>query len=145
MRRCVPALVASLLLPLSLPAFAAYKCDVNGSVVYRDQPCTDGKETQLAAPATISAKDVADAESAAKRDKAEATRLERERHKREAADEKRMNIARREAAVKERKCGVLAQRLKWAEEDARKAAGKSAAKAERRKRRAKEAYELQCR
>jgi hypothetical protein len=144
MRRCVPAIMASLLLPLSLPVFAAYKCDVNGTVVYSDQPCAAGKQTQLAAPAAVSEKDATDAASAARRDKAELTRLESERRKREAADEKRAAQARREAAMKERKCGVLAQRVKWAEEDASRAAGKSAAKAERRKRRAKEAYELQC-
>jgi hypothetical protein len=137
-------MLASLLLSLSLPAFAVYKCESNGKTVYSDTPCPDGKQVQLASATAVAEPDAARARQDAKQEKAEATRLEKERHKREAAEEKQAKIAARSAAVRKRKCETLAQRVKWSEEDAARAAGRSTEKAKRKARRAAESYDLQC-
>lgn len=144
MRRCLPAILVSLLTSISLPAFAAYKCESNGKVTYSDTPCLGGKQSELAGNAAVSEQEAAHARQEAKREKAELKQLEKDRHKQEAVEEKQAKFAARDAARKNNKCALLAQRVKWSEEDASHAAGKFAEKAKRKARRTAESYELQC-
>jgi len=131
--------LASLLLSMSLPAFAVYKCESNGGTTYGDTACPDSKQVDLHT-ASVAPQAAAKAQFDAQREKAEAARLEKERHKREAAQDKRIAAA----AARQKKCNALAQRAKWSEEDAGKASRKSATKAKNKARRAEETYNLQC-
>ncbi|HYD62311.1 MAG TPA: DUF4124 domain-containing protein [Noviherbaspirillum sp.] len=142
MRRLL--LTSLLSLSFSLPAFAAYKCEANGKITYSDIPCADGKQVEIAGVASVSETDAARARQQAKSEKAELARIERERRKEEAAADKKAQLAARNAAVKNSKCSSMAQRVKWSEEDAARATGKSVEKARLKARRLAESYELQC-
>lgn len=141
------SLLMCFLLAISVPALAAYKCELGGKVTYSDVPCLDGKGQELkqTEPNTVSSRDAAQATQQSVREKKELTRLETLRHKREAIEEKEARQAARVAASKRKKCESLAQRVKWAQEDAAHAAGRTAEKAKRKARRLDEKYELECR
>lgn len=138
-------LLTSSLLLLSQPAFAIYKCNNGEKISYRDTPCTDGKGTDIT-------DQVQDKRSTAatetmrrtSQQKQEAERLAAERHKREAQDDKARRIVARSTALKAKKCASLAQRVKWANEDAASASGKAAEKAKRKARRITDSYQVQC-
>ena len=140
------SLLMCLLLAISVPVFAAYKCEVGGKVTYSDVPCPDGKGKELKQPEpnTASSRNAAQATQQNARDKKELTRLETQRHKREAIEEKEARQAARAAASHRKKCDTLAQRVKWDQEDAAHAAGRSAEKAKRKARRMDEKYALEC-
>ncbi|MBI1891846.1 MAG: DUF4124 domain-containing protein [Burkholderiales bacterium] len=135
-----------LLWSLCWAAHAAYKCEVNGSVIYSDQPCAAGKSVHIAEPPKPSVSNVTASERKLAREKAEIKRLESARQKREAREEKtRMYAERREVAM-QKKCGHLAQRKKWAEEDAaRSGSFRARETAKTKARRAAERYDLECR
>jgi len=134
------ALLAGVLLLVTAPAFAVYKCEAGGMVSYSDAPCSEGKLLDIAP----SAGDAKDTQQRLAREKAELTRLENERHKREAKEAQAQLRADRVRASYDKKCSALARRVKWAREDAASATGKSAEKTKRRARRAQEQYEGDC-
>jgi hypothetical protein len=139
-------LLLSLLVSISAPALAIYKCESNGKVTYSDEACRGGKVIELPEPTgkTLLSSDAASARRQVAHEKSEVKRLENERHKREAAEDKQQQRVARLHAVKQKKCASLAMRQKWSEEDAAAAIGKSAGKAKRRARRKAEQYENEC-
>lgn len=136
------SLLISLLALVSSPALAVYKCESGGATSYSETPCPGGKAIDVsdrAAPAAA-----AQAQLQAARDKKELARLENARHKREAIEEKEQQRQARAYAARQKKCLSLAQRSKWATEDAAKAVGKSAAKLKLKAHRLDEKYALEC-
>lgn len=133
-------LLAGLFLALSMPAFAIYKCEVDGKFSYDETPCPNGKALDLA----VSAPDAASARQQASREKSALRHLENDRHKREAREEKEQRRAARAYASRQKKCATLARRRKWADEDLASAKLKSIEKAKRKSRRLTEEYDAQC-
>ena len=135
------ALMTILLLSSSLPALAMYKCEDGGKISYSDTACAvNGREIDIAVPPA----DAAGADKRLAREKSELKRLESDRHKREAREEKeQLRIAHAQASRK-KKCDTLARRVKWAEEDAGLATGRAADKARRKARRMNEQYDGEC-
>jgi sRNA-binding protein len=130
------------------PAFAAaYKCESSGRTVYSDAPCPDGAELDLknTPGGAVSDTDAKKSGAQAAHNKAELKRLENERHKREAGEEKENKKAAREQDKKRKYCSKLAMRKKWAEDDARSSVGKSSDKAKRKASHMAEQYAMECR
>jgi hypothetical protein len=140
------ALLLCLLVSVSAPAMAVYKCESRGKTTYSDTPCVEGKSQELSNRqiVTASESDTAEAQRQLAQDKREARRLESARLRREAAEEKERSRIAKAHASKKKQCASLALRKKWSDEDAADAAGKSAEKARRNARRAAEKYELEC-
>lgn len=136
------SLLIALLLPFCAPAFAVYKCETGAAVSYTDAPCPGGAPLAIS-PAPANA-DARQAERQLAQQKKDLQQLETQRHRREAAEEKRQARLARAAAARQEKCAASALRVQWAEEDARRAAGKAAPKAIRKARRAAEKHQLEC-
>lgn len=136
------ALLLALLMSCSAPALALYKCESDGKISYSDLPCTKGRT--LDTLEASAAAGPSDSQQRLAADKAEAFRLEQARHKREDKEERAQRQAARAAASRHKKCQSLALTQRWAQEDARLAAGKSAEKARIKARRSTEKYELSC-
>lgn len=138
MRRllCILLLSAS-----ALPAWAAFKCDEGGATVYSDVPCPGAEPFKL----DKSGRPPSDAAKQLEKDKKELREMQRSRRRQEARLDKEQQRAARSAAVVERRCVRLARELRWAEQDAAAAAGKRAARARLKARRAAEAYQETCR
>jgi hypothetical protein len=135
-----------LLALVAAPAFAIYKCESNGQVTYGDAACRGSKALSLenSIDTEVRASNVVNAKEQLAREKKEVTRLEKERHKREAAEEKEQTKIAKSDAVKRKRCSTLALRKKWADEDGAAATGKSREKAQRKARRAAETHQAEC-
>ncbi|OGS97018.1 MAG: hypothetical protein A3K04_06260 [Gallionellales bacterium RBG_16_56_9] len=136
-------LLISLLLVFCTPALAVYKCEAGGHISYADTPCPGGKKVDTTNQG-VAASDASQARQQLARQKSEVRRLERERHQREAVAERQQRQNARAYAAKKKQCASLALQQRWAEDDARKAAGKATPKAVRKARRAAEKYQLAC-
>ena len=145
------ALSLSLSLLVAAPAWAIYKCETDGKVTYSDAACANGKTLNVdtskgntgMAPSQT-AKDKA-------KDQAQAQRLEREHAKAVSQQIKAQQKTEREAAraklvedKQKRKCALLAQRKKWADEDVRTATVKNLEKSRRKSLRINEQYQAEC-
>jgi hypothetical protein len=123
-----------------------FKCTLQGKVSYGAFPCAAGESVEIKVPSAPS--DLEGHVASLARQKDSADRLERERHKREAADEREQARAGRAAAVYRKKCGLLKLDVQWAAEDAVSAsadvANKAAAKARLKARRAAQKLALEC-
>lgn len=134
-----PALFLWMALGVTAPASAVYKCESAGKVSYNDLPCDGGKALDLnTAPAADSAG------AAHVQEKRKLKALERERHRREAAEERDLKKASKESAARHRKCETYARRQKWANEDVAKSTGIANEKAKRKAQRITEEYEAKC-
>jgi hypothetical protein len=139
-------LLAALLLSLSLPALAVYKCETSGKVIYSDAPCLKGNSTDLGDIANKStAADIAQANSQNSQEKKQLKQLETARHKREAEDDKQQQKIAKAEASKKKKCASLALKKKWSKENAENATGKKRESAKRKAHQLAEKYELECR
>ena len=136
------ALLLALLMSCSAPVFAVYKCELDGKITYSDLPCTNGKT--LSTLEASAAAETGDSRQRLAADKAEALRLERARHRRENQEERAQRQMARAAASQRKKCQSLALTQRWAQEDARQAAGKSVEKARTKAHRLAEKYALTC-
>lgn len=134
------ALMALCLLSFSIPALAVYKCVEGGKVSYSDLACPGGRQLDIAVPAT----DAASAKQRLAQEKSALQRLENDRHKREAKEEKEQLRIAHAMASRKRKCDALARRVKWAEEDSRLAHGRLAEKTKRKAHRLVEQYDGEC-
>jgi hypothetical protein len=74
----------------------------------------------------------------------ELARLQKERHQREAKEEKEYKSSAKSAAAMKKKCAVLEQHKRWADEDLASATGMAASKAKTKARRAAEKYLEAC-
>jgi hypothetical protein len=135
-------LLISVLLSISVPALAAYKCESGGKVTYSDTPCEGGK--MVSAGDSPSSSETAKASRQAEQDKLKLKRIENGRHKQEVQEERERQQAARANAVKRSKCAALERRAKWSNEDAARATGKNANKAKLKARRTSEHYEAEC-
>jgi len=137
-------LAAALLLSCALPAQAAYKCSIDGKVVYGDQPCPDGKALKLSGNEHVAPADAAAARQRAEHERRLLASIEttREREQSRAAAEARRAAVR--ASAEKKNCDALALRVKWKEEDVRTATGRSVERARRDARRALETWTLRC-
>ena len=137
----------NILLPLMLLVFSTHahainKCEFNGKVTYSEQPCLEGKSTEIAEPPPPT--DPVGAKKIAATEKKEANRLHNERLKSEAKVDKEREKIQRSALAKKKKCASLEQRRKWAEEDVSKAEWQAKEKKKLIARRAGEKYALEC-
>ncbi|TFV86055.1 DUF4124 domain-containing protein [Oxalobacteraceae bacterium OM1] len=119
---------------------AAYKCEADGKVTYGDTPCVGGTVISATPPDDAHA-----ARERAARERKTLDGIEKDRRKEEVREARERARAAKTAATHQTACRKLALRQRWAEEDARAAAGKSAEKAKRKARRAAEALDAQCR
>lgn len=124
---------ACALLCSATPALAqVIKCVEDGKISYGSAPCTGGKDLPPVDPAT--------AQSNTAHLKAVGDQMARERHQREAQEERE----RQKAAVHRRHCDRLRLRKKWSDEDAARASASQKAKAQRHARREAEVLALSC-
>jgi hypothetical protein len=129
----------------SASAFAIYKCEVQGRIIYSDEKCVDGKTTAIeTANTTVSAAALNEAAERSRREKDALRHLQSSRHKEEAAEEKARQKKLRASEALHKKCQTMAMKLKWSEEDAADATGKSAEKARRTALRHREKYRAEC-
>lgn len=140
-RAAAGKLVILMMLCLASPAWAIFKCDSGGRTIYTDTPCDGGKELKV--DATVP-DDAAAASRQAAQEKRQLKTLERERYKREAADERALKKASREGAARHKKCAAHALRQKHAREDVARTTGLANEKAKRKAQRITEAYEAEC-
>jgi Domain of unknown function (DUF4124) len=122
-------------------AFAVIKCESNGKITYSDEPCRNGRQLDISSAPAPDAD--ADARRAA-REKHELQRLEGQRRRQEAKDDKERARAAKANATKQKKCVTLALHKRWADEDAASATGKAADKVKRKAHRAGEKFESEC-
>lgn len=124
-------------------AGAVYKCTADGKVSYSDVPCAaSATATTLEAPAAPPADAAAGAEL--RRQQKQADTLQKARLKREEREERESARAARDAAARRKKCDQLRLKKRWADEDARRAAGPATEAARLRAQRAGEAMALEC-
>ena len=136
-------LLLLVLLTISAPALAIYKCESAGRTVYSDAPCHDGKGAAL----DIDTRPSGDPEAAQQQlsqEKRELQRIENARQKQQAIDQRERRKLYKASEAKKKKCADLALRKKWADEDASSAHPKSQERAKRTARRATEKHELEC-
>lgn len=136
-------LLVALAMTCCTPAFALYKCEVNGQTTYSDTLCPGGKLVDNI-PESSSAADANHAQRQLAQQKNDAQQLANQRHKREAIEEKQQQRNARTNVAKQKKCAASALHKKWAEEDAAKATGKASPKALQKARRAAEKHALEC-
>jgi hypothetical protein len=134
------AILLCFLVSLSAPALALYKCKSGDTITYSDQQCPGGEALNAGNPPG----DAAKARKQAAEEKKELHRLENARRRREAQEQKEQQRAAHEHAVKQKRCTLLAQRKRWADEDAFRSTGRSNENARVKARRLAEQIELEC-
>jgi hypothetical protein len=134
------AILLCSLFSLSAPALALYKCKSGDKITYSDQQCPEGEVLHAGNPPG----DVAKARKQAAEEKKELQRLENARRRREAQEEKERQRTAHDYAVKQKRCTLLAQRKRWADEDVSTSIGKSNERARVKARRVAESFELEC-
>lgn len=133
---------------LAVLAFAStahaqvYKCTVDGKVSYSDAPCQRGQQAKLPMPEAPAAAPDAAQELARLQHKSE--RLERDRHAREAAQERVDERADRAAAARRQRCAKAKAERRLAEEEVRNASPRQLEAARARARRAATLMALEC-
>lgn len=138
--RVAPALIFSVILVISAPAFAIYKCKAGGTTAYSDQPCEGATVLEVPAAPATDPKDTAHHTQ----EKNALKRLERERHKREAADVRDRRSGARAGAAQRKKCESFARRQKRADENVASSTGKANEKAKLKARQIRDDYEAAC-
>ncbi len=134
-------LLFSVLIAASAPSFAIYKCESGGKIGYSDSPCPNGRKLDVDSEPSA---DAPAAKEQARRDKAALRRIDAEKRKLEAQEEKEQRRAAHANAARQKKCKTLAMRSKWADEDAASATGKSAHKARLKANRIAEQLAMEC-
>lgn len=131
----------------SAPSFAIYKCETGDKIIYSDTPCHGGKSgnmKEFPVATTTSASDHSAAQMKLKQDKKELHRLQQDREKQQAQDDRQQAKRYKIAEAKKKKCAESAQRVQWANEDASSAPAKSSERAKQKARRAIEKHQLSC-
>lgn len=138
--KIAPIVILGFLLT-SAPAYAVYKCQTDGRVTYSDQPCANAIVIDTIVP---SAAEVKEASGSVTQEKKAAKRLEMERHKREAAEERERRSTAGAGAAQRKKCANFARRQKRANEDVASSTGAANEKAKLKARRINDDYEAAC-
>lgn len=132
-------ILIALLTCLSAPAFAIYKCEIEGKTVYRDKPCPGGRAMEIApAPAGIGTK------PNLAQDELKANQLDRERVMRESKAEQEQFDEMMRADTHYKICDALAARKARTEDDATLAAYEEKEDAQKIAREAAERYAREC-
>jgi hypothetical protein len=138
------SILLSVLMAVSMPALAIFKCESQGHFTYTDVPCS-GKQAQL--PSALAPSDPDAARQLAASERSQIERIEKDREKAQADLARQRRQKDKLALAHKKKCTLLALEKKWSEEDAagalqltidRAAAGK------RRARQKAERYEAEC-
>lgn len=139
-------LLSFILLSISEPALAIYKCEGGGKISYSDLPCTDtqtdSKSGRLIIPPAPT--DTRAAQEKLAQDKRRLQALETQRSKEEASAAKERQKIAKEQERKKKRCAILEQRTRWAKEDAASANVKRMAREQRKAQRAAEKQQLEC-
>ncbi|GAB2843309.1 hypothetical protein GCM10027277_08400 [Pseudoduganella ginsengisoli] len=118
------------------------KCTVDGKVTYTEQPCQGGAASVIAVPDAPPPNPAASAEL--QRMQHQANALQRERHQREAQDERAQQQAARAAQQRNKQCAQLRLQKKWADDEVRGALAQSAGRAKIKAQRAADKLALAC-
>ena len=132
---------------ISAPAFAIYKCESGDKIIYSDTPCHLGKSgsmKELAVVDPANATDNSTAQKQLQQDKKELQRLQQRREKEETQEARQQAKRYKTAEAKKKKCAESAQRVQWAKEDANSAPTKSSERAKQKARRTTEKHQLSC-
>jgi hypothetical protein len=137
------ALLPALLLTLP-PGHAqtVHKCTVDGKVTYTEQPCQAGAASVIAVPDAPPPDPAAAADL--KRMQKEARTLERERHRREAAEDRALQQEAAAARARHKQCAKLKLEKKWADDEVRGALVQNLDRAKARARQAADRLALEC-
>lgn len=143
----MPSLLLSfILLFVSAPALAIYKCESGGKTSYSDLPCPDttsnSKSGRIIIPPAPT--DTRAAQEKLMQDKRRLQALETQRSKEAAAAEKERQKIVKEQERKRKRCATLEQRTRWAQEDAARASLKRMAREQRKAQRTAEKQQLEC-
>jgi hypothetical protein len=139
-------LLLSLLMAVSMPAMAVYKCESQGRVTYSDTPCGAKQTTLPPAPPAV---DAAAARQQAARERQLLTAIEKDRAAERAVSEREQRRRKPDKSelAHQKKCSLLGLEKKWSAEDADSmppmvsARGQDLKKTARRK---AERYEAEC-
>jgi hypothetical protein len=138
-------LAAGLLWLPAADAQPVYKCtSADGKISYGAQPCADGRGAVLDAPAAPPPDAASTAAAETARARSQADTLQKQREKREKADQRAQARAERAAEARRLKCGRLKLYRQWADDAAKNASGKGAEHAQLRARHAAEKLALEC-
>lgn len=143
MKTCAATLL--LLFCTAAGAQTLHKCMVDGKVSYGERPCepgSGGASSTIDYPAAPAADPKASAEL--KRMQKEAKALQKDRHQREAADDREAARAGKEAATRHKRCAKLKLDKKWADDEARGAQVQNLERAKVRARQAADRLALEC-
>lgn len=135
-----------LLMAVSMPALAIYKCESHGHVTYTDVPC-GAKQSRL--PPAPAPADAAGARRQAAIERQQLAVMEKDQEKARAARERQQQRREKEksAQAQKKKCALRALEKKWSAEDAASAARTVSDKGEGLKRQARrkaERFEAEC-
>ncbi len=119
-----------------------YKCTAGGKVTYSQTPCERGTETVLPTPAAPTPGP--DAAKDLQRMQRESKKLEQQRLKREALQEREDARLDRAAGVRRQKCDKLRLERKWADDDVRRAPPQAVEGARLKAARAAERLAVEC-
>lgn len=129
----------------SAASHAIYKCEENGKITYSDEQCESGSARAIdTTNSRLTNAAVSEATERNKRNRETLKQLESTRQKEEATEEKARQKKLRASEALRKKCQAMALKVKWSEEDAAAATGKSINKAKRTASRQREKYEAEC-
>ncbi len=130
---------ALLLVSVHATAQPVYRCDSGGKVSYGSVPCASGA-VMVPIEAAAGPAGKAGPDQSLQRQQAMAEQLARERHRREAQEQREQQ----KAAVRRLQCDRLRLHKKWKDEDAAKAPASARAKLQAAARRSAERLALDC-
>ena len=110
-------ILLSLLMAVSLPAMAIYKCEAQGRVTYSDIPCGATQTTLPPVPLPV---DAAGARQLAADERRQLAAMAKRQETERAANERERRNSRKDrtALTHQKKCTLLGLERKWSAEDA---------------------------
>lgn len=111
------SVLLSILMAVSMPALAIYKCESHGRITYSDQAC-GAAQSELPPPAP--AADPAGARRQAASERSRLSQIEKEQDKAQERSlrQQRLRGNDKTALAQQKKCRLLALEKKWSAEDA---------------------------
>ena len=125
-------------------AAGAYRCEIDGKVIYSDAPCSAGKQTEIATPAGPSSADRAEALRRQKADAANAHVMQTQRERKEKKDDAVRKKDDAEHARHARSCAKLAAKIKLGRAELYPAGRRQLATRQTRLHHAEEDYAATC-
>lgn len=138
-------LLLSIIVMISTPAFAVYKCESHGKVTYADMPCGPG-QSQL--PPSPPPADPLAAQRLAKSEREQLAAIEQREERLQSERQKEQAARNKAAAALKKKCSLLAMQSRWSAEDAAangQLVSEKTTALKRQARRKAERFEAECR